>query len=77
MFGKLMKTKTRYYLADLIKILGISRNTFYNWERDGKVPVPKRDPMSNYRFWTESDIMKLKKITGRGIKKWTDGFFRR
>lgn len=66
-FGNVMKNIKRYYLAELVKILGISRNTFYNWEHDGKVPEPKRDPMSNYRFWTEADIRKLKKITGRGV----------
>ena len=56
----------RYYLEELVKILKIPRSTYYNWERAGKVPEPKRDPMSNYRYWTEADIKKLKKITGRG-----------
>jgi len=58
--------KKRYYINDLIKILGISKNTYYNWENNGKVPEAKRDPMSNYRYWTDEDIKKLKKITGRG-----------
>ncbi len=56
----------RYYIEDLIKFLGISRKTYYNWEEAGKVSKPKRDPMSNYRYWTEADIKKLKKLTGRG-----------
>lgn len=56
----------RYYLDELIKILGIPRSTYYNWEKTGKVPEPKRDPMSNYRFWTVADIKKIKKVTGRG-----------
>lgn len=55
----------RYYIEDLIKFLAISRKTYYNWEAAGKVPEPKRDPMSNYRYWTDADIKKLKKITGR------------
>ncbi len=58
--------KKRYYINDLIKALGISKNSYYNWERQGKVPEAKRDPMSNYRYWTDEDIKKLKKITGRG-----------
>ncbi len=33
--------------------------------KDIKVPKPKRDPMSRYRYWTESDLKKLKKLTGR------------
>ncbi len=57
--------KERYYINDLIKELGITKNTYYNWEKAGKVPESKRDPMSNYRYWTEEDIKKLKKLTKR------------
>lgn len=55
----------RYYAAEVIKILGVSRKTLYLWEEKGKIPEPKRDPMSKYRYWTDEDIKKLKKITGR------------
>ena len=55
----------RYYISELIKILRISRKTLYLWDGAGKIPKPKRDPMSGYRYWTEEDIKKLKKITGR------------
>jgi len=55
----------RYRINDLIKFLGISKNTYYNWEEAGKVPKPKRDPMSNYRYWTLKDIEQIKKIAGR------------
>jgi len=58
-----MKT---YFVNDVIKILKIPRNTLYNWEAKKKIPKPKRDPMSNYRYWSEADLKKLKKITGRG-----------
>ena len=56
----------RYNLDHVIKIIGVPRSTYYNWERGGKVPKPKRDPMSRYRYWTEKDLKKLKRITGRG-----------
>ena len=55
----------RYYTAEAIKILDISRKTLYLWEGAKKIPRAKRDPMSRYRYWTEQDIKKLKKITGR------------
>jgi DNA-binding transcriptional MerR regulator len=55
----------RYYIEDIEQILKVPRSTYYNWERSGKIPQPKRDPMSNYRYWTEEDVKKLKKITGR------------
>lgn len=61
-----MVSDKRHYIQEVIKILGISKKTYYNWEDAGKVPEPKRDPMSNYRYWTKKDIEKLKKITGRG-----------
>ena len=60
------KVTKRYYIDDVIRALDISRKTYYNWEASKKVPKPKRDPMSRYRYWTESDIKKLKKLTGRG-----------
>lgn len=64
-FSNLRNMKKRYFLEEIIKMLGISRKTYYNWEAAGKVPKPKRDPMSSYRYWTEEDLKKLKKVTGR------------
>jgi DNA-binding transcriptional MerR regulator len=55
----------RYFTEEVVKILGIYRKTLYNWEKKGKIPKPKRDPMSRYRYWTLEDVKKLKKITGR------------
>ena len=55
----------RYFMAEVIKILDISRKTLYLWEEANKIPKAKRDPMSRYRYWTEEEIKKLKKITGR------------
>lgn len=55
----------RHYIAEVIKILGISRKTLYLWDAAGKIPRPKRDPISGYRYWTAEDLKKLKKVTGR------------
>jgi DNA-binding transcriptional MerR regulator len=55
----------RYYIEDIERELCITRWTYYNWENAGKVPKAKRDPMNNYRYWTEEDLKKLKKLTGR------------
>ncbi len=60
-----MKQYKRHSLRDLAKILGVTTRTIYNWEKAKKIPKPKRDPMSRYRIYTEQDIKKLKKITGR------------
>jgi len=55
----------RFLIDEVIRELGISRKTLYLWEASGKIPKAKRDPMNNYRFWTESNLKKLKAITGR------------
>ena len=57
--------RQKYAIKDVEKLIGVSRQTLYGWEKAGKVPKGKRDPMSNYRYWTEADIKTLKKIMGR------------
>jgi DNA-binding transcriptional MerR regulator len=58
----------RYRANEVAKILGINKQTLFNWETSGKIPKAKRDPMNNYRYYTDEDIKKLKKITGRKTK---------
>ena len=60
-----MKQHERHSFKDLAKILGVTTRTILNWEKAKKIPKAKRDPMSRYRIYTEQDIQKLKKITGR------------
>lgn len=60
-----MKDKKRYLMREVAEILGVNRRTILNWEQAGKIPVAKRDPMSNYRVYSEEDVKKLRKITGR------------
>ena len=59
------KSKNQLTVLDVIRLLGISRQTLYNWETAGKIPRAKRDPMSRYRYYDEKDIRRLQKITGR------------
>jgi len=63
--GKKIIMQKRYHISDIIKTLGISRKTYYLWEEAKKIPKARRDPMSKYRYWTEKDIKRLRKITGR------------
>ncbi len=55
----------RYGSQRVAEILGIYKRTLLNWEAAGKIPKAKRDPMNNYRYYTEEDIARLKKITKR------------
>lgn len=52
----------KYFIKDLEQKLEIKRKTYFYWEKTGKVPKAKRTPMGNYRYWTEDDINKLKKL---------------
>ena len=60
------KTNNNRYTAKRVAdILCIYKRTLFNWEEAGKIPKAKRDPMNNYRYYTEEDIKKLKEITKR------------
>lgn len=61
----MVRPQDRLSIRDVIKELGISRKTYFNWEQLKKIPPARRDPMSNHRLFTKEDISKLKKLTGR------------
>lgn len=54
--------KKKYYIKDVEEKLGVNRKTLFAWEALRKVPKAKREPMSNYRYWSDSDIRKLKNL---------------
>ena len=56
----------RYYrVSEVCEVLGIFKNTLYNWERKRKIPKAYRDPMSGWRLYLQEDIERIKKISGR------------
>jgi len=58
--------KKKYDSKDILKILGISRKTLYNWIKSGVIPEPKRfPPKTGDRFWYKQDVEKLKKLISR------------
>jgi len=63
---KIIINGKRYYrVSEVCKALGIFKNTLYNWEKKGKIPKAYRDPMSGWRLYSEKDIDRIKKISGR------------
>jgi DNA-binding transcriptional MerR regulator len=58
----------RYTSSDIIKELKISKVTLFAWEKAGKIPKARRDPMAGYRVWTREEIEKIKKIINKGLK---------
>ncbi len=60
--------KKIHICKDVLKALGICKRTLINWEKAGKLPKPKRDAISNYRYYTEADVKKLKKIGKKYVR---------
>ena len=57
-----MISKKKHYIQEVEKMLGVNRKTLFVWESLGKVPKARREPMSNYRYWSSLDIKKLKNL---------------
>ena len=55
----------KHYLAgEVAKILGVHRNTLFNWIKSGKIK-PRRDKLSGYYYWTKKEVAELKKMKGK------------
>ena len=60
-----IKDKRFYRVSEVCKALRIFKNTLYNWEKKGKIPKAYRDPMSGWRLYSQKDIDRIKRISGR------------
>lgn len=54
-----------YTVQEVADILGIYRRTVINYENRGIFPPPKRNPVNNWREYTQEDIQRLKRILHR------------
>lgn len=61
----MVNKKSRFSSRQVAEVLGVDKKTLFNWEAAGKIPKARRDPMNNYRYYHEEDIVELKKITKR------------
>lgn len=61
--------RDRVSTQDLADMLGVSKKTLYRWEAAHKIPMASRDPMNEYRYYTDADLKTIEKVTGRKIKK--------
>lgn len=59
------KNNNRYTAQEVSDVLGVDKRTLFNWESAGKIPKAQRDPMNNYRYYTDQDIKILKRVTQR------------
>jgi excisionase family DNA binding protein len=48
------------------KLLGVSRQTLYNWLNDAKIPEPQRHPRTGHLQWQPQDIQRIRLLKGTG-----------
>ena len=58
--NKTVNVQTKLSKYQACKYLRISRATFDNWVRDGKIPKGKKELGFKELFWTKSDLDKVK-----------------
>lgn len=63
--GTQKNKKIRFLSSEVATLLGISKKWLYLLESKGKIPRAKRDK-NNFRFYTKSDVKRLKKNRARG-----------
>ena len=58
--NKLTNTENKYSKYQACKYLNVSRATFDNWVRSGKLPKGKKEQGFKELFWTLEDLNKVK-----------------
>jgi predicted site-specific integrase-resolvase len=48
--------------VEVAKLLGVSRQTIYNWLKEGKIPEPARHPSTFYPQWRPEDVDRIRLI---------------
>jgi len=47
---------------EVAKVLGISRQTLYNWLAAGRIPEPPRHPQTKHMLWQPVDVQRVQKV---------------
>jgi len=56
----------KYNIQEVAYVLGIYKGTIVNYENKHIFPKPYRNPINNYREYTEENINILKRILQKG-----------
>ena len=51
--------------TEVCELLGVSPKSLYLWERDGRIPAPRRD-RRNWRVYSPKDVESIRRFLGRG-----------
>lgn len=60
MINKATNTQNKLSKYQACKYLNISRATFDNWVRDGKIPEGRKEQGFKEKFWIKEDLDKIK-----------------
>jgi predicted site-specific integrase-resolvase len=52
--------------SEVAKLLGVSRQTLYNWLQAGRIPEPPRHAMTNHMRWQPVDVQRIQRIVKEG-----------
>lgn len=55
-----INSKTYYRTAEVCKIVGISRNTFFRWIREGAFEDVKNVDRRGWRLFSQEDLKRLR-----------------
>ncbi len=55
-----INSKTYYRTAEVCKIVGISRNTFFRWIREGEFEDVKNVDRRGWRLFSQEDLKRLR-----------------
>ena len=58
--NRLTVPETKYSKYQACKYLKISRSTFDNWVREGKIPEGRKEQGFTEKFWIKKDLDKVK-----------------
>lgn len=63
--NKATNTMTKFSKYQACRYLNISRATFDNWVREGKIPKGKKEQGFKELFWTKKDLDKINQYTDK------------
>jgi molybdopterin-binding protein len=49
--------------TDVCELLGVSPKSLYLWEREGRIPAPRRD-RRNWRTYSQKDVEAIRRVLG-------------
>ena len=68
----MLRNDKYYSMNEAIELIGISRQSLYTWEKQGKIKPPKKDLFSGRRLYTKKEIDTMVKMR-QGIGTLSNG----